>query len=89
MMLSLAAIQWMTALQRETPRAMSGRVFGLCTFAGNAGMPLAYAVFGGLQAFLPAVPLLGMIGIGLLIVRLCLRAGCDLNAAPATGYDGI
>ncbi len=87
-MLSLAAIQWMTSLQKETPRAMSGRVFGLCTFAGNASMPLAYAVFGGLQAFLPTVPLLGMIGIGLLTVRLCLRAGHDLNAAPATGYDG-
>ena len=88
-MLSLAAIQWMTALQRETPRAMSGRVFGLCTFAGNASMPLAYVVFGSLQAFLPAAPLLGLIGIGLLVVRLCLRAGRDLNASPATGYDGI
>ena len=44
--IAFAAVFWQTLLQRYTPDAMRGRVFGLSSLIGNTSLPIAYGVFG-------------------------------------------
>jgi MFS family permease len=63
-----ASIFWQLLLQRNTPAAMTGRIFGLSTLIGNTSLPIAYGITGILLE-ISSVPIV-MLGSGGCLVLL-------------------
>lgn len=73
-LLSQSGALWSTLLQERVPPRLAGRVFGLSALAGNASMPLAYAVVGVLAGSVPLPAVLGVGGAILLAASAGLLA---------------
>jgi MFS family permease len=80
---SQAAIFWSTILQERVPQGLAGRVFSIVSLAGNASMPLAYAVVGILAGLLPVNPILTGSGFVLMAAAIAFsRNTCEQKSPP-------
>jgi MFS transporter, DHA3 family, macrolide efflux protein len=86
--IAAAAGAWTTVLQRETPDALRGRIFGISTTLGNASLPLGMALCGLLLDRVRFGMVFGPVGIVLIVTGILLGLVVTRSRQASRAYQG-
>jgi DHA3 family macrolide efflux protein-like MFS transporter len=81
--IAAAASAWTTILQRETPDALRGRIFGISMTLGNASLPLGMALCGFVLDRVRFGMIFGPGGIALILMGILLGLVSVVRRRPA------